>query len=500
MEIIKILNKNFYILFSFFVLLSCKTHNGDKNNVSKQIQVSENSLFEQQKLIERRDNDFFKYTQDIFELKTNDDFSQNLKINNKEYNTKLMLDSSEINLQYFKQNNDKIILLEGNDYYASVFFIYYYNQENLYYLGNFSIDSPNIETDPNSGIVNFQIEKNNKNEIIISSIIKNKVSKVYTFKSNQNKLSEISNMSETIKKWQGIYYYSPFDDKDSIGNYYIDIDSENTVYSYSGGDGDFQYQKSNILEKNDTLYITNPKVSTSILAKLYKKNNLFFVKSELIKDRKLKNNNQTGEYNFKYAKSADDVVTYHIYANGTIEKHIPKKIKSGYEDKYKYVYHDKNDTEHEICIVEWHRTTKKLPSKTKLYSKPTHSKIISDKNIDEGQTKRRVIYENEDISLFYAHLKNVKPFTKGQIVEAGTILGETGVSGVKKKDGTIGTKAPHLHFEIRNSGTKKRINPGYFISFKNYDTQSKQEKEEQKKVAEDKYTAGLIGDGNVKFK
>ena len=307
MEIIKILNKNFYILFSFFVLLSCKTHNGDKNNVSKQIQVSENSLFEQQKLIERRDNDFFKYTQDIFELKTNDDFSQNLKINNKEYNTKLMLDSSEINLQYFKQNNDKIILLEGNDYYASVFFIYYYNQENLYYLGNFSIDSPNIETDPNSGIVNFQIEKNNKNEIIISSIIKNKVSKVYTFKSNQNKLSEISNMSETIKKWQGIYYYSPFDDKDSIGNYYIDIDSENTVYSYSGGDGDFQYQKSNILEKNDTLYITNPKVSTSILAKLYKKNNLFFVKSELIKDRKLKNNNQTGEYNFKYAKSADDV-------------------------------------------------------------------------------------------------------------------------------------------------------------------------------------------------
>ena len=122
------------------------------------------------------------------------------------------------------------------------------------------------------------------------------------------------------------------------------------------------------------------------------------------------------------------------------------------------------------------------------YSKKGEEKKLGDFN------------ENEDISLFYAHLKNVKPFTKGQIVEAGTILGETGVSGVKKKDGTIGTKAPHLHFEIRNSGTKKRINPGYFISFKNYDTQSKQEKEEQKKVAEDKYTAGLIGDGNVKFK
>lgn len=107
--------------------------------------------------------------------------------------------------------------------------------------------------------------------------------------------------------------------------------------------------------------------------------------------------------------------------------------------------------------------------------------------------------ENEDISLFYAHLKNVKPFKKGQIVEAGTILGETGVSGVKKDNGTIGTKAPHLHFEIRNTGTKKRINPGYFISFKDYDTQSKQEKEEQKKTAEGKFIAGLKGDGNVKF-
>ena len=32
-----------------------------------------------------------------------------------------------------------------------------------------------------------------------------------------------------------------------------------------------------------------------------------------------------------------DVVTYHIYSDGTIEKHIPKEITKGYEDKYKYV-------------------------------------------------------------------------------------------------------------------------------------------------------------------
>ncbi|MCJ8497624.1 hypothetical protein MVI27_05055 [Chryseobacterium salipaludis] len=92
------------------------------------------------------------------------------------------------------------------------------------------------------------------------------------------------------------------------------------------------------------------------------------------------------------------IVTFHIYYTGIIEKHIPKQIKVGYEKKYKYVFHDKENIEHEICVAEWHLTTRKLPSRKKVYSKPTHSKIISDKNVTEGQTRRRVIYENGDIA------------------------------------------------------------------------------------------------------
>ena len=45
---------------------------------------------------------------------------------------------------------------------------------------------------------------------------------------------------------------------------------------------------------------------------------------------------------------AKDIVTYHIYANGEIEKHIPKSIKSGYEKKYAYIYHDKSGSLHEL--------------------------------------------------------------------------------------------------------------------------------------------------------
>ncbi len=50
-------------------------------------------------------------------------------------------------------------------------------------------------------------------------------------------------------------------------------------------------------------------------------------------------------------------VTYHIYWNseteGKIEKHIPKQITEGFENKYQYIYHDKEGKEHEICTVNW---------------------------------------------------------------------------------------------------------------------------------------------------
>jgi predicted chitinase len=60
----------------------------------------------------------------------------------------------------------------------------------------------------------------------------------------------------------------------------------------------------------------------------------------------------------KWGKSDDkanakDIVTYHIYSDGKIERHIPKEIKQEYKDYYKYVYHDSNNKEHNVCIVKW---------------------------------------------------------------------------------------------------------------------------------------------------
>lgn len=95
--------------------------------------------------------------------------------------------------------------------------------------------------------------------------------------------------------------------------------------------------------------------------------------------------------------ATDGIVTYRIYTDGIIEKHIPKRIKSGFENKYRYIYHGSKNVQNEICTIEWHETIEKLKG-VRYNSIPNHSKVIEDNNVSEGQTSRRVKYENDDIA------------------------------------------------------------------------------------------------------
>ncbi|WJS92803.1 hypothetical protein NYQ10_11975 [Flavobacterium johnsoniae] len=97
-----------------------------------------------------------------------------------------------------------------------------------------------------------------------------------------------------------------------------------------------------------------------------------------------------------------DLVTYHIYAEGKIEKVIPKIIKKGYENKYNYVYHDKNKEEHSICVLDWFKTKGKEVGIV-YKSKPTHAEILTDENVSDGSTTRRVKYKNDDIAEYGKH-------------------------------------------------------------------------------------------------
>lgn len=96
------------------------------------------------------------------------------------------------------------------------------------------------------------------------------------------------------------------------------------------------------------------------------------------------------------------IITYHIYYNGRIEKHIPKEIAEEFKQKYKYVYHDEKGNEHEVCVAEWH-TIKEKEIGVFYSAKPTHSEIISDENVSEGKTSQRVRYKNGDIAEYGTH-------------------------------------------------------------------------------------------------
>jgi hypothetical protein len=97
-----------------------------------------------------------------------------------------------------------------------------------------------------------------------------------------------------------------------------------------------------------------------------------------------------------------EIVTYHIYNDGKIEKIIPKSIKAGYENKYKYVYHDKNKNEHQICFLDWYKTKEKEVGIVHS-SIPKHSEILTDENVSDGSTSRRVKYKNDDIAEYGKH-------------------------------------------------------------------------------------------------
>ena len=47
-----------------------------------------------------------------------------------------------------------------------------------------------------------------------------------------------------------------------------------------------------------------------------------------------------------------DIITYHIFSDGRIEKHIPKIIKEEFKKKYNYIYHDKDGGLHEMGTYE----------------------------------------------------------------------------------------------------------------------------------------------------
>lgn len=153
----------------------------------------------------------------------------------------------------------------------------------------------------------------------------------------------------------------------------------------------------------------------------------------------------------------DGITTYRIYSTGAIEKHIPQKIKQGFENKYKYIYHDSNESEHEICLVEKHETIEKIKGENRGTVKPNHSKIISDDIVSEGQTERRVKYENGDIAE-YGKNKGVYFWNLYKCVQ-----GSPSIELIKMPDSLNNTKLGII-YEFSNT-QRRYTSPGAFAGF-----------------------------------
>lgn len=109
-----------------------------------------------------------------------------------------------------------------------------------------------------------------------------------------------------------------------------------------------------------------------------------------------------------------DIVTYHIYADGHIEKHFPKEIKPEYKQCYKYVYHDVEDNEHDICTVDWFMVDKRNNG-NKIHSIPK-GYIKTYDYPKGGNAQTAYVYENGDICVSgtkYGYRKYTK--AKGQV-------------------------------------------------------------------------------------
>ncbi|WP_435950796.1 hypothetical protein [Psychrobacter sp. DM8] len=161
-------------------------------------------------------------------------------------------------------------------------------------------------------------------------------------------------------------------------------------------------------------------------------------------------------YKAKKPEFEQGIITYNIYENNQIIKYIPKSIFSSNKQKYKYIYYEKNGRKHHICTVNWNKTKEKSVGHKKS-SKPTHSKVIYDRKVNDGQTHRRVKYQNGDIAEY--GINKGKYFWRLFIAQQNEIL-------LVKMPDNLKYNQNNIKVEYSFSNTKRRYtSPGHLACF-----------------------------------
>lgn len=134
-------------------------------------------------------------------------------------------------------------------------------------------------------------------------------------------------------------------------------------------------------------------------------------------------------------------VAYHIYWNseteGKIEKHIPKQVTEGFENKYQYIYHDKEGKEHDLGTY--------LIQKTQKYKgvKGEFINLIDLNNVKQEYSENGVKYKfNIDSPRSYMNEQTLASFF-GAMLEVN--FEDISCNGFSHKDGSSKPSISHIN-------------------------------------------------------
>ncbi|WP_409417021.1 hypothetical protein [Flavobacterium sp. PS2] len=235
MEIIGLFKtKKVLLICLLYTIFCCKGENKDNGTTYKSsnsgIIVNESCFVKQKSFNKKEDKELiYKYENETYEIKSNNEQAYDIVLNGKKYLSNLNLESANINFYYYKCENKKVFLIEGDDYYSSVFFVYVFENEDLYYLGDFDINQPNVEK---SGVLkkDFKISFNN-NEFIIDALVKDKLFKTFYLKQKKSIPQESQDSKLDLS---GLWRLNcensltTFDISDKNG--YLSLYSDNAIY------------------------------------------------------------------------------------------------------------------------------------------------------------------------------------------------------------------------------------------------------------------------------
>ena len=191
--------KNILIILSI-LFLSCKGTSQRSLESNTTEKNEDKYIFERVETVNSsQDNSLFTFKDNSSLLIKQFDSNQYIKLSNEMvFLSNSFLESANTNCYLYKNNDEKILIVEGNDYYAGIFYLYYYDKENLYEIGTFYIDYPNIELDRKSEEVDFKVEQQS-NKIFIRVLKNNHFQKEESFIiSDKEKLKKFSSEKEYI--------------------------------------------------------------------------------------------------------------------------------------------------------------------------------------------------------------------------------------------------------------------------------------------------------------